>query len=173
MKSIVSLLALVVVLGVLNNEIRRKENIVDDGVTVLLELAPRDPRSIMQGDYMVLRYAVARDARVPQDGGTDGALVLALDENRVATFRRIADDQPLAEDELLLDYRYRRGRLRLGAESYFFEEGSAPELANARYGELRVNAQGESVLIGMRDASFNVLGERVVASEAKGLLIGD
>src|SRR5690606_19512775 len=39
------------------------ERTLRDGQLVLLELAPVDPRSLMQGDYMALRFAV--DAQLP------------------------------------------------------------------------------------------------------------
>ncbi len=40
----------------LNFLIYKKENILKSGKTVLLKLAPRDPRSLIQGDFMSLRY---------------------------------------------------------------------------------------------------------------------
>ncbi|MFT6791681.1 MAG: hypothetical protein ACJA04_000891 [Cellvibrionaceae bacterium] len=44
----------ILVLGVLNYGIYQKQKIKDHGEIVLLELAPVDPRSLMQGDYMRL-----------------------------------------------------------------------------------------------------------------------
>lgn len=172
MRTIICIVALGLVLGVLNFEISKKERIVNEGRTVLLELAPRDPRSIMQGDYMVLRYAVAQNSGIrAKDGQRQGQLVIGIDENDVGTFRRVHDGTSLATDEILIDYRLRRRGVRLGAEEYFFEEGSAPLLENARYGEVRVGANGEVVLIGLRDAERNVLGKRVLAPDATGLFI--
>ena len=51
------LLALVVV----NHGVFRRERILADGRPLLLELAPVDPRALMQGDYMALRYAAEGD----------------------------------------------------------------------------------------------------------------
>ena len=160
MRNRILLLTLVIVLAVINIEIFRKERLVRDGESVLLELAPRDPRSLMQGDYMVLRYRVAEDAtsavaHLPDDG----QLVVAL-EDGVAVFRRIHDGGALAQDERLLRFRRRNG-LSLGAESYFFEEGSAGIFAAARYGELRVAADGSSVLVGLRDDNREPLGPQL------------
>lgn len=144
---------LVFVLGAVAFNVVHKERILSSGRTVLLELAPRDPRSLMQGDYMVLRYAIAqtvRNAEEPQE--REGALVLTLDEHGVAQLRRLhREEVPLAPDELLLRYRLRRGELRLGAESFFFQEGHRDRYAQARYGELRVAEDGKSVLVGLRD----------------------
>ena len=62
MRSYLMIALSVLVLGVLNYGIYQKEQIKNQGDIVLLELAPVDPRSLMQGDYMRLRYAVERDA---------------------------------------------------------------------------------------------------------------
>ena len=37
-----------------------REMLLKKGKTVLFELAPADPRSIMQGDYMTLNYRITR-----------------------------------------------------------------------------------------------------------------
>ena len=60
MRRLLVFIIAVVVLGVVNFEIYKKEQLLAEGMTVFLELMPRDPRSIMQGDYMVLRYNIAR-----------------------------------------------------------------------------------------------------------------
>ena len=48
--------------------------------------------------------------------------------------------------------------MRLGAESYFFQEGQSDLFAKARYGELRATPGGETVLVGLRDADLAALG---------------
>ena len=126
---------------------------------MLLRLAPVDPRSLMQGDYMVLRYALERAVRNRglTQNRSSGHLVIKLDPDGVASFVRVHGDEPLADDELLLRYRY-RGSLRLGAESFFFQEGHAKIYVRARYGELRVNPSGDSVLVGLCGEDFKTLG---------------
>jgi uncharacterized membrane-anchored protein len=147
-----------VVIGALNVMIYQKEMTLQEGKAVLLELAPVDPRSLMQGDYMVLRYKLARDVRA-DSLPLDGHLVLALDGNGVATYRRLhTPNMPLAPDEQLLRYRRRGNDLRLGAESFFFQEGHAKHYGGAKYGELRVAASGDSVLAGLRDKDLERLG---------------
>ena len=138
----------------------QKEYVLANGRTVLLELAPRDPRSLMQGDYMVLDYAISRErsedlAQRPRDGH----LVLRLDEQGVGRFVRFDTPQtPLAPGEFKLRYRVRQERVRLGAESFFFQEGHADRYERARYGELRVAGSGASVLVGLRDEQRQPLG---------------
>lgn len=156
---------LTLIVAVLVVLVVRKELVLAHGTPVLLELAPVDPRSLMQGDYMVLDYAISREVRNPdpfEDTGPDtedGRLVLRLDENGVGRFvRRDTPGTPLAPGELLLRYKVRKGRVRLGAESFFFQEGHADHYDGAKYGELRVADDGSSVLVGLRDAERQPLG---------------
>ncbi|WP_205507458.1 GDYXXLXY domain-containing protein [Myxococcus vastator] len=137
----------------------QKEHVLRSGTPVLLELAPVDPRSLIQGDYMVLDYAISRERSANPTTTTDGNLVLRLDANGVGTFVRFdTPDTPLAPGELKLRYRLRKGRYRLGAEAFFFQEGHAGRYEGARYGELRVADSGSSVLVGLRDAQRQPLG---------------
>jgi uncharacterized membrane-anchored protein len=137
----------------------QKESLLATGKPVLLELAPVDPRSLMQGDYMVLDYAISRDRGSSQEWPRDGHLVLRLDEHGAGQFVRFHDPgTPLAPGEFLLRYRVRDGRVRLGAEAFFFQEGHAQRYEGARYGELRVAPNGTSVLVGLRNKEREPLG---------------
>ena len=49
------LLGAVLVLGGINVAIWQKQQTLSHGQLILLKLAPVDPRSLMQGDYMILR----------------------------------------------------------------------------------------------------------------------
>ena len=139
----------------------QKEALLATGKPVLLELAPRDPRSLVQGDYMVLDYAVSRAQWWnPEALPRDGHLVLRLDEHGVGEFVRFHEPStPVAPDEFLLRYRVRKGRVRLGAEAFFFQEGHAERYGSARYGELRVASSGTSLLVGLRGEHREPLGE--------------
>jgi uncharacterized membrane-anchored protein len=149
--------ALLVIVTV-NLLIIQKENTIANGRTMLLRLAPRDPRSLIQGDYMVLRYAIARE--IPGTQLEDkGCIVVMLDENNVAKFVRIHKGENLQTDEHLLSYR-NRGGFRLGAESFMFQEGDATLYSRARYGELKVTKSGASVLIGLRGEDFKLLARK-------------
>src|SRR5262245_64792976 len=92
------------IFALLNYSIYEKEQIKAHGETILLELAPVDPRSLMQGDYMRLRYAIERN--IPHELAVQqkprGYLVIAPDENHVAQFRRFHNGEPLQPGEKLL-----------------------------------------------------------------------
>ena len=150
-------LTTLLVIAAVNFLIFQKEDTLTQGQTMLLRLAPRDPRSLIQGDYMVLRYALAQE--VPTKQLQDkGYLVLSLGGNNLGQFIRLHQGEDLQPGEHLLFYRNRQG-LRLGAESFFFQEGDAELYATARYGELKVDPTGASVLVGLRGENFNILGK--------------
>jgi len=154
-------LAGLALLIVVNITIFSRERLIEEGEVVLLELAPVDPRSMMQGDYMALRFKVARDAfplANPRSAAQDGRFVLARDVRSVAAFRRLDDGAPLAPDELRMRYRVRNGTPKVATNAWFFEEGHAADYAKARYGEFRVGADGEALLTGLRDEGLAPLG---------------
>jgi uncharacterized membrane-anchored protein len=124
---------------------------------MLLELAPRDPRSILQGDYMVLRYSLARQIN-RKEVSEDGYVVVKLDQNNVASFvRKQQDDEKLQPNEHLLQYRIRNGVAKIATDAYFFQEQHGQYYRSARYGEVRVSDNGNAVLVGLRDAKFQVM----------------
>ena len=145
------------VLVALGHAIRAKEHIKRDGEVVYLELAPVDPRSLIQGDYMALRFALARELQARSDTagrplreGEVAVAPVALDEQRIA---RLVPGG--TESALTLRYRIRDGQVWLGTNAFFFEEGTADRYNGARYGEFRVDrATGEAVLVGLRGAKL-------------------
>ncbi|MEM9281290.1 MAG: GDYXXLXY domain-containing protein [Verrucomicrobiota bacterium] len=151
---------LVLVLAVVNGSILRKQAIVDTGQRVILELVPVDPRSLMQGDYMQLGYALSRDEafrNAAEAQGTRGFVVLSLDEKGIGQFARIAEGNDFLDNEAPLGYRkWRRGFL-YGIETFFFEEGSAERFERAKYAELRVSSGGEPVIVNLLDEELEVI----------------
>lgn len=158
MKKIVLLVTTLLVIFSINYLIAKKEDTLAEGRTMLLRLAPVDPRSLIQGDYMALRYTLAREVPVYQLEDR-GRIVVLLDENNVTKFVRVYRGGNLANGEYLLLYR-NRGGLRLGAESFMFEEGNAELYSRALYSELKVSQSGESVLVGLRGKDFKPLGRK-------------
>lgn len=143
---------LVLALAVPTYGVVQKERLLAGGATVLLELAPVDPRSLIQGDYMRLNYAITRRIEEQASWPRDGAIVVTLDVSGVATFVRRHDASPLQPGEHVLRYRKRDGRVRVATDAFYFQEGSASRYVRARYGELKVDSEGNSVLVGMRDS---------------------
>jgi len=160
MRSAIALIACLAVLALVDFSIRGKERQLADGTVVYLELAPVDPRSLMQGDYMALRFKMANDALPAIKGSAsvaDGRIVALLDERSIAAFRRLEDGALLAGREVLLRYRVRNGELKFATNAFFFQEGTARRYERARYGEFRVAPDGELLLTGLRGAELQPL----------------
>jgi uncharacterized membrane-anchored protein len=176
---------LLLALAVANQGIVQRERILSDGRVLLLELAPVDPRSLMQGDYMSLQFAAAEDIRkalrpisktpltsnaatgggrvqdLPAEGihhdgpepriRKDGYAVFALDPEGVGRFVRVQPaPRPIASGEIAVRYRQRNWELRIASNAWFFPEGQGERYAPAKYGELRVDADGKALLAALR-----------------------
>ena len=165
-----AILAGILILGAVNFSIYQREQLLQHGRFVLLELAPVDPRSLMQGDYMALRFQVANQAfpnfewgsgRTNEDANEiapDGAIVVRLDEHQVGHFQRIAKlGEPLAANEVLMRYRIRNSQIKFATNAFFFEEGQAHLYDKARYGGFRVAANGDMLLSSMHALDYTLL----------------
>ncbi len=157
-KTIIILFNLICLVGYINWAIFHKEKTITEGALMLFELAPVDPRSLMQGDYMDLRYAIANQGRTQNELPKFGYGVVTLDENRkVKLIRYQEEKEPLNDGEYLIKYAIHRRGISFGAESYFFEEGTAERFEKAKYGGLRVDDEGKSILMGLYDENFKFI----------------
>ncbi len=161
-RSLAVLVGIVLALGVSNFAIMKHQQVLEDGRTILLELRPVDPRSLMQGDYMLLRYArnVFPESVVQTSERRKGTFIISLNANNVGTFQRRDDGSPLANNEVRLQYKFvsATGEYFIGAESFSFEEGQADIYALGVYGVLRVDSAGSSVLVGLANAEYELIG---------------
>ncbi|MCF3099592.1 hypothetical protein EHZ86_20645 [Aeromonas australiensis] len=159
-RQIALLLSGLAILVGINATIWRYERAISSGEVVLLRLAPVDPRSLMQGDYMRLNYEIARE--LASSGKPDkhiDTLVIRLDAHQVATL--VADGKPdqLASDERLLQVHQSERQWQIGPDAYFFEEGTGEQYEAARYGEFRLQADGKTLLVGLRDETYQPIGQ--------------
>ncbi|MCC6213119.1 MAG: GDYXXLXY domain-containing protein [Burkholderiales bacterium] len=162
MRKAIAVLAGIVLLAAINWNIYGREQLLATGRVVLLELAPVDPRSLMQGDYMALRYRIENEAfgRGRGKESADGRIVVRVGDRGVASFVRRDAGEPLAAGEALLRFRVRERRVKFATNAYFFQEGTAGQYARARYGEFRVAPDGEMLLTHLVGESFERLGSR-------------
>ena len=154
-------LTAVATLVVVNWAIWQKEDLIARGEKVFVELAPVDPRSLMQGDFMRLNY------RVPQP--TDDALrqrvslhrpyaVAQRDARGVAKLLRVVTaDAPLASGEMRIELTPKGGRWILVSDAWFFREGDGQRWEKARYGEFRVGPDGKALLVGLADVNLQAI----------------
>jgi uncharacterized membrane-anchored protein len=148
------------VLVLANVGIWQKERLIAQGQPLFVELAPVDPRSLMQGDYMRLRFALPADVRDPAPGllAPTRPLVLARRDARgVATLRLATPEAPPQADELAIELTPKGGDWVLVTDAWFFAEGEAERWQAARYGEFRVDDSGRALLVGLRGAALQPL----------------
>ena len=139
---------LILVLAFFAFSVVQKETLISKGTEVLLRLAPVDPRSLMQGDYMALNYQIFDKI---DRHFKSGYIVVKVDRNKVAKFVRRQNSKKTNNGELVFFYKKHEGRLTIGADNYFFQEGSAKKFENAKYGLLKVDSDGNSILVGLCD----------------------
>jgi len=147
--------ALLLFLGVFNHGVFKKEQLMDQGRLVLMELAPVDPRSLLQGDYMQLDYALGR-SMASDSLPTKGLAALEIDDRGLAHgIRAIGSLEELRPGELPIKYSKRSwGGMKIGAESFFFQEGKAEKYEAAKYGGIKVDPKGNILLVGLYDQAF-------------------
>ena len=149
-KWLIILLNLILFLVYFNWSVFKKEKLLQNGQLVLLKLAPVDPRSLMQGDYMTLRYAISENLNIDKMPKR-GYCIVKLDQKGIAQRVRFQKEPiPLKPGEHLIQYNAPDSwNINIGAESYFFEEGQAEKYEKAEYGGIKIDQNGNSILIGL------------------------
>lgn len=145
------------IVAVISHTVLGFERTLKDGRLVLLELAPVDPRSLMQGDYMALRFAL--DAQLPDAShGTPAYAHLHVGAQGRAVLAG-SGVQPTSEPGMV-SMRIRRGKwgASIGPNAFFFQEGTAAIHEQARWGGFRVASDGTALLTGLYDEELQLLG---------------
>jgi uncharacterized membrane-anchored protein len=155
--------ALVLVLAATAIAVRNYERTLAEGRIVLFELAPVDPRSIMQGDFMALDFAVNQAMHRAWSASGDGQrtprfAIVAVDAEGRAAFLEFAANLPEpAADRLGIRLHVEHGMPRVGPNAFFFQEGTGERYEAAAWGEFRVAADGTALLTALRDERLELL----------------
>lgn len=148
-------------LGLVNGLIWQKESLIAQGRPVFVSLAPVDPRSLIQGDYMRIAYALPS---VPVVDGIIGPwqrrprVEGAVDARGVLGPARLLspDDAPTPGLQVL-ELSPVNGRWTLVSDAWYFAEGQEPVFRTAAYGEFRVMPDGRALLVGLADKDLRRL----------------
>jgi uncharacterized membrane-anchored protein len=159
----IALSAVLIVLAA-NGSIWQKEQLIRQGQAVFVPLAPVDPRSLMQGDYMTLNFLPRFSTNAPELDMDSEAFNF---EHPRMRFKRDAQGilsaigpdqgQPLAADEVAIQLVPKNGRWIVVTDAFHFKEGEAERWAAARFGEFRVDASGKALLVGLRGEGLKPL----------------
>lgn len=136
MKKRILIITGIVILLFTNILIMNKEYTLRKGNIIYLKLRPVDPRSLMQGDYMALRF------EIDQYKSPQGRVKITLDEQSVGHVSHSNEDMTIT----------------VNTDAFFFQEGTGSQYSGAQYGEFRVNRSGETILIGLRDRDLQTMG---------------
>jgi len=152
---------IVLALVAVNISIWQKERLLKQGAVVILDLAPVDPRSLMQGDYMALNYAITQPLQLAfyqqhQESRfipapTSGTLIVDIDAQRRVTQAQFDQSTPLKANQLRMKYHINAGMLTVGTNAWFFQEGHSKRFDRARYGSFRVAEDGTALLTALLD----------------------
>lgn len=159
------LAALALVLAVAGTWVRSYERTLAEGRIVLFELAPVDPRSMMQGDFMALDFSVNRELQqswvaTGEEQRPPPYALVGVDAEGRGTFLQFADSLPQpAADQLGVRLQFQHGMPHIGPDAFFFQEGTAERYESAAWGEFRVAADGMVLLTGLRDERLEPLGQ--------------
>ena len=166
------ILGAVMALAAANFSIWQKERVISQGQKVFVALAPRDPRSLMQGDFMALNFGMPREVTDALGGerwwqresnnttplSRRASVVAKLDARGVASVLRVAaKNEVLAAGELLLPVQYKNQGWALVTDAFFFPEGAGKSLEAAKFGELRALGNGQALLVGLADENLQPL----------------
>ncbi|MEQ1696100.1 MAG: GDYXXLXY domain-containing protein [Hyphomicrobiaceae bacterium] len=147
-----TLAGLAIIAALAGTSVWKYSSIINSGQRALLALAPVDPRSLMQGDYMTLRFALANDARLDLNkaGLPEQTIIAKLDANNIATFDRLATQGPaLGPGEVLIALTKKSGTWIVGTDAYHFKEGDSQKFQSAAYGDFRFAPNGHPILTGL------------------------
>ena len=145
------------------------------GEILFLKLAPIDPLSLVQGQYMRLRFAIEKrydstpeDQDVIQNGHGNVLAVMSLDNKRIGTLTDLLamnqrQQQPHRDGTLQLQVHARLEDsdgsyvIRIEQNSFLFQENTEARYAEAKYGMIRVHKDGQYILVDLADEQLRPL----------------
>jgi uncharacterized membrane-anchored protein/uncharacterized membrane protein len=145
-------------LAIANVGIWQNQQLIARGQAVYFALAPVDPRSLMQGDFMRLTFTLPSGTDVDDLAASSAGRPLAIglrDVRGVAVLQRLAKlNEVPAPGEMRIALTRKDGRWVLVTDAWFFREGEAERFALARFGEFRVDDAGHALLVGLADGEL-------------------
>ncbi|QXZ08579.1 GDYXXLXY domain-containing protein [Comamonas sp. Y33R10-2] len=148
------------VFGAVNWDVRGKEQVIAHGQRILVPLVPVDPRSLMQGDYMALRFDLppAVSEGLEHISAPTAYVRAVVDGQGIATVQAlVADRKQAGEGEVVLPLKRLKGKWVLVTDAYFFPEGQGTHFESGRYGDFRVLPDGRALLVGLADAGGKLM----------------
>jgi len=160
-----ALVTTVMVLIAINININAKEDLIENGEVLLFKLAPVDPRSIMQGDYMRLRFEL--EGKIVAGMGlwnqqntiikNYGKVIVKKAANNIVSYIGIYKDQEIKDNQRLISFKIYSKKVTFTTNAFYFQEGQVSHFRKAEYGEFKISEDGEMLLVHMVDKDLKVL----------------
>ncbi|WP_409304870.1 GDYXXLXY domain-containing protein [Peribacillus sp. SCS-155] len=146
----------------LSVQVFKSESILKNGKEITVSLVPVDPRSMLQGDYVILRYSFSTIPELSENGEysqeiPDGDVVsVLLRENGNGIYQyggnfahdgKWMDPYEKQEGDVIIDGRYDAyNSVTYGIENFFIPEGKGSEYEGRKFAELKVGSNGDAIL---------------------------
>jgi len=145
------------------------------GDVLFLELAPVDPLSLVQGQYMRLRFEIEKsydstheDQDAIQTSRGNVLAIIILDDKRIGTLTGLLapnqwQQHPQGDDTLQLQVHAQQTDseksyvVRIEQNSFLFQENTEDRYAEAKYGMFRVEEDGRYILVDLADEDLRPL----------------
>ncbi|MGN7471438.1 GDYXXLXY domain-containing protein [Brevibacillus sp. SAFN-007a] len=136
-------------------QVYNSETILSKGTSVKLELAPVDPRSLLQGDYVRLRYTISTLENEGFPSGKKIRVVLKKQDDHLYNYGGYYEldgqwNKPYtaeSSDVVVNGKTLGAEQIEYGIESYFVPEGTGLEFErNAKFATIKVGANGDALL---------------------------
>lgn len=137
----------------------KNENVLAKGQELYLSLYISDPRSLMQGDYMELRYALTEQIRQKKTDKENGYAVVNVSDGSLIRLQK--DVVPVVKGEVAIRYVYDDKiwpKVMLSNHSFMFQEGNSHYYNGARYALVKVDKRGNIHVLHLCDSNKQILG---------------
>jgi len=149
-----------IVLLVANIGIWQKEDVIANGTPIFVKLAPVDPRSLMQGDYMALNYVIPTIPKALRNMPELYAVAERKQPLGDVQINRIDGPKAtLADGEFLIKLKHMPRGWTIVSDAWYFKEGTGKRWENAQYGEFRVKPDGSALLVGLADVNLQSIAK--------------
>lgn len=156
----ISILAVIFLqLGILGIQVGKSESLLAGGNLIKLELAPIDPRSLLQGDYLVLRYNIS-SLQIEEDGWNEVVQVgLIENENGLYKYsgnyvvgKEIPANMIKKADVWITGKLKGYENIEYGIENYFVPEGTGLDLQEkVHFAYVKVAENGDAMLVDLAE----------------------
>ena len=157
MKKLLVLLNLILLIVVFGYSVIKEEDNLKKN-TFYIKTSPVDPRSLIQGDYMVLNYNITDSARIEAVNIRKGYIRIKINDLKIAEFIRVDKEyMPPSNNEISIQFQKNSSNIDIGVNSYLFQEGTGNKFQKAQYAEVIELKNGKLRLKSLLDKDFKII----------------